>query len=220
MFVRVYYKHMVFKNRKEAGELLAESLKRINFDLSGVLILGLPRGGVIVAAEIAKDLRLPLDVIVTRKIGAPENVEFALAAVDADGEYLADKKYSREIEYYIEKQAQKEKEEIKRRLKKYRGKEAHPGFKEKKIFLVDDGIATGQTMISAIRYTKKHGAKKVYVAVPVLPADTITEIENEADGLFYLFAPDSFWAVGQFYIDFPQVTDREVIKTLRPIKKL
>lgn len=201
----------VFKDRKEAGKLLANALSDINLDIKKGIILGLPRGGVMVAAEIAKDLKLPVDIIVTRKIGAPGNAEFALAAVDADGEFVADEKYRWENEYYIEEQAQKEKDEIKRRLKKYRGKDIHANLKGKKIILVDDGIATGQTMISAIRFSKKHGAKIVYVAVPVLPADTIAEIEDEADGLFYLYAPEAFWAVGQFYVDFPQVTDEEVV---------
>lgn len=206
---------MVFKDRKEAGKLLAEALKKINLDLSAGLVLGLPRGGVVVAAEVAKDLKLPLDIIVTRKIGAPENPEFALAAVDEDGKLTSDPSYEKEYSDYLAAMAEKERKEIKRRLREYRGLDRHPELAGRELILVDDGIATGQTMISAIRFAKNKKAKKVYVAVPVLPADTALEIRSEADGLFYLYAPEAFWAVGQFYADFPQVTDEEVVKIMQ-----
>lgn len=204
----------VFQNRKEAGKLLAEALGKINLDLSKGLVLGLPRGGVVVAAEAAKDLKLPLDVMVTRKIGAPQNAEFALAAVDEDGKLTTDPSYEKEYHDYLLAAAEKERKEIKRRLLEYRGLDKHPQVKDRELILIDDGIATGQTMISAIRFSRNHGAKKVYVAVPVLPADTVEGIAGEANGLFYLYAPEAFWAVGQFYADFPQVMDEEVVAIL------
>lgn len=206
---------MLFKDRKNAGELLAKALRKVNLKLGKGLVLGLPRGGVVVAAELARSFNLPLDVVITRKITAPGNPEFALAAVDENGVMVSDGEQLTHYKKFLKDDIDREIAEIKRRLLVYRGEEKHPDFLGKEVILVDDGIATGQTMISAIRFSKRRGAKKVYVAVPVLPADTIEEIADEVDGLFYLYAPESFWAVGQFYTNFPQVTDGEVKKSLR-----
>lgn len=205
---------MVFNNRKDAGKLLARSLVDVNLKLEKGIVLGLPRGGVVVANEVAKKLKLPLDIVVTRKIGAPENPEFALAAVDENGALVGEESYLKRYQSFLIDEVEREVAEIKRRLLSYRKSEKHPDFSGKEAILVDDGIATGQTMISAIQFVKKRGAKNIYVAVPVLPADTIEEIAGETDGLFYLYAPESFWAVGQFYADFPQVTDEEVVVIL------
>jgi len=205
---------MVFNDRKGAGKLLAHALKDVNLSLSRGLVLALPRGGVLVAREITASLKLPLDIIVTRKIGAPHNSEFALAAIDEDGILTGDENQLKFYSKYLKDEASHQKKEIKRRLKTYRNEEKHPELRGKEVILVDDGIATGQTMTSAIRFAKRKGARKVYVATPVLPADTVEEIQNESDGLFYLYAPESFWAVGQFYADFPQVTDEEVVAVL------
>lgn len=204
----------VFKNRTQAGVLLSAAIKKINLNLKNGLVLGLPRGGVVVAKELARSLKLPLDTIITRKIGAPENPEFALAAVDEDGVMTGDAGQLRQYKQFLDFGVKKEKGEIRRRLAVFRGTENHPNLKNKEIIIVDDGIATGQTMVSAIRFAKRRGAAKVFVAVPVLPADTTQEIKDEADGLFYLYAPESFWAVGQFYSDFPQISDEEVVNIL------
>lgn len=199
----------IFKDRKSAGKLLASRLKNIKADL----VLGIPRGGVVVAAEIAKELKLPLDTLVVRKIGAPMQEELALGAVDPDGEIIGDVGEIGEVKKII----QREIEEIKRREEVYRDGKKALEVSGKVVILVDDGIATGATTLSAIGYLKRHEARKIIIAVPVASREALDKIISELGELgeiIILEIPENFAAVGQFYQDFPQVSDEEVIQLL------
>jgi len=180
-------------------------------------VLGLPRGGVIVASEVAKALVLPLDVVVARKVGAPDNPEFAIGAVSEEGEGVFDPEiialYNISQEY-IDKEIKKGKEEASRRLKKFHGDRVPLNLFGKTAILVDDGVATGSTMQAAILLAKTKGAKKIIVAVPVIAQDSLKLIREEVDESVYLDAPMLFGADGQFYKMFSQTTDEEVVDLL------
>ncbi len=173
-----------------------------------VLVLGIPRGGIVVAAEVAKQLHVPLDILIIKKLGAPGNEELAIGAVSVDSSYLG---VSLE---YIEKQTKKKQQEAKQRMDFLRGKKPLYSVKNKTVILVDDGIATGSTMVMAIQVIKKQSPKKVVVAIPVAPSDTITKLEQFADEVICLQQPMLFFAIGQFYRDFQQVEDGEAKRYL------
>jgi len=174
---------MFFKNRKEAGKKLAEKLVSYK-DKKDVVVLGLARGGVVVASEAAKELELSFDVLVTRKVGLPLDREMAVGAIADDFlEGVFNKEIIKEFNLSNEemnKEIDREKEEMKRRLKLYFKDREMLDIKDKIVILTDDGIATGYTMLAAINAVKKKGAKKIIVAVPVASKDTIGKIENEA----------------------------------------
>ena len=208
----------IFKDRKAAGQILAQRLKDIQggFATKADLVLGIPRGGVVVAAEIAKYLHLPLDIIVTRKIGAPMQRELALGAVDADGEVVWDKSMIYDLGLTIndlKNLVENEVEEIKRREKVYRGDKKALDIRNKTVILVDDGIATGATTLAAIKYLKRHGAR-VILAVPVASKDATRKVAQEVSEVVVLHTPLDFQAVGQFYQYFEPVTDEEVVQLL------
>lgn len=210
---------MLFYNRAEAGKKLAKELKKYKSNKNAI-VLGLPRGGVIVAYEVAKDLDLPLDIVVPRKIGAPNNEEFAIGAITETGEGIFDEtsiKYLAISEKYLKETVEKEKQEAQRRLKLYRGDRPVIDLTEKIVILVDDGIATGSTMLAACKSVKVRGAKKLVVAVAVTPKDTVDKVKKIADEFVYLYAAKNFMAVGQFYNIFEQTTDEEVIEKLREL---
>ncbi len=207
---------MIFRDRQEAGQKLAEKMRRLQGSLETVL-LGLPRGGVVVAAEAAKWLRLPLDIVVTRKIGAPDNPELAIGAITEDGEAALDEAIIAAWQIpaeYIKQEIAKEKQEARRRLELYRSGRPALNLKNQTAILVDDGIATGATMRAAIASARAKGAKKVMVAAPVIAADTLEALQKKADEIIYLDAPAYFGAVGAFYENFEQVEDEEVIALL------
>jgi len=194
----------IFKDRKAAGSLLAKKLRRTKADL----ILGIPRGGVVVAAEIAKALKLPLDIVVVRKIGHPNQPELALGAVDSDGEAVLDESLISQFEI---KKAWKE---VKRREDEYRQGKEPIDVEGKTVILVDDGIATGLTTLSAINYLKRHQASKIILAVPVASTEAVDKLSKEVWEMVVLHTPEYFQAVGQFYHDFEEVTDEEVVQLL------
>lgn len=209
----------VFSNRTEAGKRLAAALKSADKD---AIVLAVPRGGVLVGFEVADALNIPLDVIITKKIGAPENPELAIGAVAEDGTYLLDDNVVQMLgvtQSYIAAEVQRQKNEIKRRLKTYRGDVPNPEIAGREVILVDDGVATGSTLKAALRSLQKRGAKTVTVAVPVGPVDTIHELKREADKVVCLSTPDPFYAIGEFYEDFEQTTDEEVIDLLQLSRK-
>lgn len=200
----------IFKDRISAGKILAERLK----DTTADLVLGIPRGGVVVAAEIAKKLKLPLDIIATRKIGAPGQTELALGAVDTDGEVVLDESLIHQFQISNFKyQIEKEWKELKRREDLYRTGKKLLEIRRKTIILVDDGIATGATTLAAIKYLKRHGAK-VILAVPVASKEAVDKIIRELGEVLVLETPENFAAVGQFYQNFLPVSDEEVIQLL------
>lgn len=211
---------MIFKNRKEAGEKLAQKLKGKN--LKEAIVLALPRGGVVLGFEIAKELFLPLDLVVPRKIGAPGNEEFAIGAITETGEGILDEKSIASLSInkdYLEKEKSKEKKEAERRLKTYRGDRSSLDLKNKTALLVDDGIATGMTMRAAIKSVKKYNPDKIIVAVPVSAKDSLAIIKKEVDEVICLEAPLFFGAVGAFYKEFPQTSDEEVVDLMGKAKK-
>lgn len=212
---------MIFKNREEAGIKLAERLKKYQ-GKANLIVLGVPRGGVVVAFYVAKSLGCPLSLIIARKIGAPGNPEFALGAVNQDGEVVlnSDIFLDKTTKEYILKESQKQQKEIQRRLKIFLGKEKPPDLRGKIVILVDDGIATGSTLLAAIKGIKKQKPQKIIVAVPVAPRQSILDLEKEVDEVVCLICPEVFFAVGQFYEDFSQVEDEEVKEILKNYSKI
>jgi len=214
---------MIFRDRREAGELLARAiLERLDGQLVDPVVVAIPRGGVVVAEPIAEALNAPIDLVIPRKIGAPFNEEVAVAAVTEDGTVLLNPDIPPHVaqrlgitEEYIRRKALEEMAEIERRRRKYlSGLERIP--KEgRDVILVDDGIATGLTVKAAIASLRKENPRRIILAVPVMPADRVPEFKNLVDELIVLYAPAEFSAVGQFYYDFSQTSDEEVIEILK-----
>ncbi len=206
----------MFTDRAEAGRKMAE--KMLVHKWHNPLILALPRGGVVVARYIWESLGGELDLYITRKIGAPGQPELAVGAVAADGNMVLDHRLVDKLNIssdYIDKEAEKERAEIDRRMEVYRGGRPLPAYEGRQIVLVDDGVATGSTMIAAIEGLRENNPEALLAAVPVGPPDTIQRLSEEVDEIFYLEAPSNFGAVGQFYRFFGQVADAEVIDILK-----
>jgi predicted phosphoribosyltransferase len=205
----------LLRNRVEAGKQLAQALKTVS---ENAIVLAVPRGGVVVGYEVARALGVPLDVIVTKKIGAPDNPELAIGAVAEDGTFILDEDLARRLfvpKEYIDEEVERIRQEIQRRLVRYRGDVPYPTLKNREVIIVDDGVATGSTLKAALRLLRHKGAKTVTVAVPVGPPDTISELEKIADRVVCLQTPEPFYAIGQFYVDFSQTSDEEVTKLLK-----
>lgn len=207
----------MFYDRTEAGEKLATRLTEYR-DHKNTIVLALPRGGVMTAFEVAQALHLPLDIVVARKIGAPQNPEFAIGAITENGEGLFDSQVIEQYDIpqaYIVQEIEKEMKEAQRRLKLYRQGRPALEVQGKTILLVDDGIATGSTMRAAIASLRAQDAKKIVVAAPVISPDVLKKITQEADDVVYFAAPPGFMSVGQFYQHFPQTSDEEVITIMK-----
>jgi predicted phosphoribosyltransferase len=210
----------IFKNRKEAGRLLAAHLEE--FRGKALIILAIPRGGIVIGREVAMALGAPLDIVVTRKIGAPSQPEFAIGAITQDGNLILDEESSRMVgasAAYLRSESQRQFKEVKARLKRYREGRPYPPLKGKLVVIVDDGIATGHTVKAAIMSVRRHEPLSVVVAVPVAPGESIAQISRDADKVICLQTPEPFFAIGEFYEDFEQVTDDEVRDTLRDLGK-
>jgi putative phosphoribosyl transferase len=207
-----------FEDRKQAGEQLAEKLTEYKVK-DNVLVIAIPRGGIELAVPVAKKLNTRLDVFVTRKIGAPDNEEYAIGALSETGEvYLKESDKERYSEEEINKVIEKEKKEAKKRVEKYRGHEL-PSLKDKIVILVDDGLATGSTMLVAVQAIKEQSPETIVVAVPVSPPDSVKKLEYEADEVIVLNVSNMFFAVGQFYKNFPQTTDEKVAELMKEYKE-
>jgi predicted phosphoribosyltransferase len=212
----------IFSDRREAGRALAERLREYA-GVQGLLVLALPRGGVTVGFEIARELHCPLDVLIVRKIGSPGNPELAAGALSETGTQVlnADVIASYGIPHrFIEEETGRQRLEIARRLAFYRGSASLPPLAGRTVILVDDGVATGATMKAAIATLRQEGLKKLVVAVPVAPPDTAREIAPTVDEWVCLDTPERFAAVGQFYRDFTQVEDADVVAMLRKAKEM
>jgi putative phosphoribosyl transferase len=204
-----------FSDRIDAGEQLTKALQ--DFPTKKGLVLAIPRGGVVLGYQIAQELNLPLDVIVPRKLGAPGNPELAIGAVAEDGSTVLDEAiiaYLSVDSSYIQQESMRQREEITRRLEKYRGGMPAMDLHGKDVIIVDDGIATGSTMKAALKSVKNRGAASVTVAVPVGPPSTIAELKKQADRVVCLHTPEYFEAIGQFYQNFSQTSDETVIMLL------
>lgn len=208
---------MIFENRTEAGKVLATKLVGLKEE-KNLLILAIPRGGVVIGKELATRLNCPLDVIITKKIGAPGNPELAVGAVGAIGEPVIDEQLAVQVgadEKYLQYSILKIKSEIDRREKEFRLGKPPLELRNKMVILADDGVATGATMLAAIDLIRQQEPKKIIVAVPVIAKDSLEKVEKLADEVVFLEAPDLFFAVGQFYKDFGQVSDEEVVELLK-----
>jgi putative phosphoribosyl transferase len=212
---------MIFKDRKDAGKKLVPKLEQYRGNKDAI-VLGLPRGGVVTAFEVAEALKLPLDVMAPRKIGAPDNPEFAIGAISEEGEGVFDPKtislYNISQEY-IERETKKEKEEALHRLKYFRGARAPLDLSGKTAILIDDGVATGATMRAAVKSAKAKKANKIIVAIPTIAPDSLKLIQGEVDEVVYLDTPKFFAAVGQFYEVFPQTEDEEVVSLMEKSRR-
>lgn len=206
----------VYADRREAGKLLAQALG----DYRGIkdgLVLGLPRGGVVVAEEVAQELRLPLDVILLRKLPYPDNPELAVGAIAEDGSLFLNPEFrstNGQHPEWLQPILREQMGIIHQRAKMYRPhRRLHP-IRGKTVILVDDGIATGATMRVAIHAVQAAGASQTVVAVPIASPSTVREMQSDADSVVVLEAPLEFYAVGQAYESFTQVSDEEVCQIL------
>jgi putative phosphoribosyl transferase len=203
----MFISDILFANRKDAGEQLALRLEK--YKNQDALVLGIPRGGVEVGYYIARNLNAELSVIVSKKITYPGHPEYAVGAVCEEGVLFIDEKWNSSEGWLISATEDAEKE-IEQRLKKYRDNKPLPDMKGRVVILVDDGIATGSTLVSAIMLCKKHEPEKIVVAAPVA-GDTFEEKINEADELVIIHRPEYFFGVGNSYEDFSQLTDEDVL---------
>lgn len=207
---------MFFVDRREAGRKLAAKLVgKVDDD---TVVLGLPRGGVVVAAEVAKVLQLPLDVIVARKIPAPRQPELAIGAVGAHGGRVLDEHILRYVMLppgYLEDETLHQQSLVREREARLRGVRPAEPLAGRPVILVDDGVATGMTMLAAIQEVRTAHPRRVTVAAPVIAPSTLPRLEATADGVVAIATPSPFDAVGMFYLDFGQTTDDEVMALLR-----
>ena len=207
---------MLFESRKEAGLILAKELFKYQNDKNS-LVLGLPRGGVVVAAEVANLLHLPLDVILSRKLPYPPQPELAVGAVAEHGAVFINEEFQEAVRrdsIWLEELVREQRAVLQKRANLYRPHRHARDLQGKTVILVDDGIATGATMKVAIQATRAAGAAKVVVAIPVAAPSSIRELETEANEVICLDTPEYFYAVGQAYQSFDQVTDEEMISIL------
>ncbi|MEJ2291990.1 MAG: phosphoribosyltransferase [Deinococcales bacterium] len=201
-----------FENRREAGRELAQHLSAFR-NRDDVIVLGLPRGGVPVAAEVARALGAPLDVLVVRKLGVPGHEELAMGAVASGGARVLNEGIVRDLglgDATVERVTQEQRSEVERRERAFRGDRPPADLQGKTVLLVDDGIATGATMRSAVAALRSRGPERVVVATPVAAPEAVALLEEEADEVICLATPAYFLAVGRWYRDFPQTSDDEV----------
>jgi len=205
----------MFANRADAGRRLAARLAGLHME--HLVVLGLPRGGVPVAFEIAEVLDAPLDVIVVRKLGSPAQPELAMGAIGEDGVRTINEDVVRLAKVtaadFAEVEA-RERIELARRARRFRGNTSRLSLAGRTALIVDDGIATGSTVRAACEVARIHGAARVVVAAPIAPPDTIDSLREVADAVVVLASPASFYAIGQFYDDFGQTSDEEVVRLL------
>jgi len=207
--------NVIFKDRTDAGKKLAEALVQFK-GLDGI-VLAIPRGGIVVASEISKDLGFLLDVVIPRKIGAPDQPELAIGAISEDGSTIMNDDIVNRIgatAEYIKEESGRQLTEIARRTSAYRGGKPGLPLHDKNIILVDDGVATGATLKAAVKFVKNQNPAHLTVAVPIGPIQTIMELRAEVD-VICLHTPIIFSAIGGFYSNFNQITDEEVIMHLQ-----
>lgn len=210
-----------FANRREAGRALATELSKYA-DRDDVIVLGLPRGGVPVAYEVAKALRAPLDVFVVRKLGLPGHEELAMGALASGGVRVLNDDVMRQIPnagQLIEDVVQREQVELERREAAYRDGRPLPELRAKTVILVDDGLATGASMRAAAAALKQHEISRLVVAVPVAAEEICAELRHEVDEIICAITPAYFHGVGQFYEDFSQTSDEEVRTLLAQVER-
>lgn len=196
----------MFQNRIEAGILLSKKLTK--YKDQSAIVLGIPRGGIPVAFIVARELGLPLDIVLSKKIGHPMNKEYAIGAANLTDYFLETNEYVSKD--YLQEELQKIRNRLYEMQLKFKGKKSAKEITGKTVIIIDDGLATGNTMLAAIKLVKKKNPKKIIVAIPVAPNDTFEKISKEVDQCISLIIPNEFHGVGQFYTDFEQVEDNEV----------
>jgi len=206
----------LFADRIEAGMALAGALREHKH--GNTLVLAIPRGGVTVAYIVARELELPLDIILTKKIGHPRNKEYAIGAIDLNGRFVGE--HSEVSETYIKEESERIREKLHHMYHVYRGDASPPLLEGKIILLIDDGVATGNTLLAAVRSLRKDNVEKIIIAVPVSSPGAYKILSAEADDMVCLHVPDTFQGVGGFYEDFSQVEDQDVIHYLNEIHRL
>jgi putative phosphoribosyl transferase len=202
----------MFKDRYDAAMELALKLEK--YKITDGIVLAIPRGGVPIGYVIAKDLGFPLEIVLSKKIGHPSNPEYAIGSVSLDGMVINDG-VTDVSEEYIYRTAGKILQDLKTKFKYYMGEQEPTNLKDKTVIIADDGIATGSTIVATIHSVKKMNPKKIIVAAPVASPSSIHKIESIADEVVVLQVPQNFMGVGQFYYDFSQVEDEEVILLLK-----
>jgi putative phosphoribosyl transferase len=212
---------MLFRDRGEAGRILASKLTKYA-DRSDVLVLGLPRGGVPVAFEVARALRAALDVFLVRKLGLPGHEEFSMGAIASGGVRVLNEDAVRELripDEVVAGVAAREREELDRRERVYRGDRPAPNVRGRTVILVDDGLATGTSMRAAVAALRRLGPAHIVVAVPVGSPEICADFQDEADEAVCAITPEPFYAVGLWYDDFSQTPDEEVCDLLERARK-
>jgi putative phosphoribosyl transferase len=207
---------MKFRDRIEAGNLLAERL--VEKEYAPAIVLGIPRGGIILADIVAKKLGAELDIVIPRKLGAPKNEELAIGAVMEDGTSYINRYIVNALRIsqdYIENEKERQAEEIRRRSAAYRKPGLSYNIAGKNVILVDDGIATGATVIASARWARKRHLSTLTIAVPVAPSQSVEVLEQEGDSVIVLQMPHDFGSVGQFYGEFGPVSDNQVTEIMR-----
>ncbi|QKV91093.1 phosphoribosyltransferase [Streptomyces sp. NA02950] len=206
---------MIFNDRVDAGRRLAEALRPLRDERP--VVLGLPRGGVPVAFEVARDLRAPLDVIIVRKLGVPYHRELGFGAIGEGGVRVVHQaivRMSRADEGDLQEVERTEQAELVRQARRFRRGRPRMAIEDRTVIVVDDGIATGATARAACRVARAQGAARVVLAVPVAPPDAVTSLREDADEVVCLSSPPEFSAVGEWYRDFSQTGDAEVVELL------
>ncbi len=210
---------MHFIDRQDAGKRLADAL--IKYCSDDTVIYALPRGGVVVGFEVARLLKAPLDLIITRKISHPYNPEYAVCAVAEDGKLLCDE-YEKTLldSDWLKQEVKRERQEAWRRKKIYLGDREHLSAKNKKAIVIDDGIATGLTIRAALQALKKEKPEELIVAIPVAPREVVEILRKEADAVVVLEDGKNYLgSVGAYYDNFPQTTDKEVVELLKQSRR-
>lgn len=206
----------MFRNRTEAGLLLASRLRKYQND-PGV-ILAVPRGGVPVAYEVAKELGFPLEVILTKKIGHPMNPEYAIGAASLTDYFVIP--HDNVSQDYIDNEVVKIRKKLKEMYVKFMGNKEPEDLKGKTVIVIDDGVATGNTLLSTIDVIRKSDPQKIVIAVPVAPESAVGKLSKAVDDVVVVMVPENFYGVGSLYEDFEQVSDEEVIYYLNKLREL
>lgn len=205
----------MFRDRRDAGRQLAARLR--DRDIGADIVLAIPRGGLPVGREVADALDVPLDIVAARKIGAPDNPELAIGAVAADGSVWLNDQLIDQLgldQEYIDAGIGRERDNAQAKVDRYRADRSMPDVRGKTVVIVDDGVATGATIRACIRQIRNAGADRIVLGVPVGPPDAIDNLRAEVDEVVSVETPRHFRAVGQFFEDFPQVTDAEAVEYL------
>lgn len=213
----ISYSEDLFESRIEAGQLLGSELKDLYYN-KGAVVLGIPRGGVVIASQISKILNADLDIVLSRKLGAPGNPELAIGAISEDGTLFLNKELAEAVgadEEYIQREKARQLSEISRRIELYRKIRKKVPLKQRTVIITDDGIATGATMLASLWAAAQEKPKKLIAALPVGARESVKKIQDSADEVVILRLPAYLAAISQFYLHFGQTTDEEVLQILK-----